>query len=397
MPAHLLTFLTLLLGFCHCTFASDHAYKLVGYYVSWDARRKPPFFPQEIDGNLITHLNYAFAKVDATGAISLLAPQQDIGFAETDWKTLKSYGGNLQAIYQLKKKYPHLKTLISFGGWTLSEPFSSLADSPKARKRFTEELVAFCKKFHFDGVDIDWEYPCFAGHGGRPQDKQNFTLLLSDIYTAAKKQKPPLLVSIASPATVSRYQEIELDNIHKYVDWINLMSYNFHGPSKGSGDEVTNHHAPLFPTKIGNPLHNTDTSVQHYLSKGVPGKKIVIGLPLYGRTYSLTKATSDGLHIEYKGAGKGTSIKGVRSLADIKRNFLGKYTRYWDHQAQVPYLYCPQNKEFITYDDEQSLAAKCQYVKKNHLGGVMVWQLGWDMRPDWSALRVIDSALHEQN
>lgn len=367
--------------------------KIVGYYVSWDARRKPPFLPKAINGNLITHLNYAFAKVDAAGTITLLAPKEDIGSTETNWKSLKDYKGNFLAIKQLKKQYPHLKTLISFGGWTLSEPFSALAASPTARAHFIEEIIAFCKKFDFDGLDIDWEYPCLALHGGRPQDKQNFTLFLSDIYTAAKKQKPPLLLTIAGPATVTRYQELEIENIHKYVDWINLMSYNFHGPSKGKGDEVTNHHAPLFSTKIGNPLLNTNTTVQYYLSKGVPSKKIVIGLPLYGRTYSLVTTSSDGLHSQYKGAGKGTTVEGVRSLADIRRNFVGKYTRHWDAQAQAPYLYSAKNKEFITYDDDQSLATKCLYIKKNQLGGAMVWQLGWDARPDWPALRVIHSVL----
>lgn len=85
---------------------ADDDYKVVGYYVSWAARRKPAFTPKEINGNLLTHLNYAFAKVDASGQISLLSPKDDLGLATNDWKTVSKYQGNLLQFKNLKKKIP---------------------------------------------------------------------------------------------------------------------------------------------------------------------------------------------------------------------------------------------------------------------------------------------------
>ena len=364
-------------------------YKIVGYYVSWAVKRSPPFPPKDIDGSLLTHLNYAFAKIEPNGRISLFSPKDDLGAAKADWRTIEKYQGNLLQLKSLKKKFPHLKTLLSIGGWTLSDNFSAVAASSKTRKQFADDCVAFCKKFQFDGIDIDWEYPCMELHKGRPDDQRNFTLLLKDLYAAAQKQQPPLLISIAGPGTSTRYEKLELAEIHKYVDWINLMCYNFHGPWGGKDDKVTNHHSALYPTKLGSASLNIDTTVKHYVSKGVPKKKLVVGMPLYGRSYAISSATLDGLHSDYSGAGKGTTSIGVRSFADIKLNLANTYKKHWDDQAKAPYLFDPKTKHFVTYDDEKSLGIKCDYIKTHGLGGAMLWELGWDTRPGWDAMHVI--------
>jgi chitinase len=256
--------------------------------------------------------------------------------------------------------------------------------------------VAFCKKFQFDGVDIDWEYPCLEAHKGRPEDQKNFTLLLAELHAAAKKQQPQLLITIAGPATATRYEKIEVSALHRYVDWINLMCYNFHGPWGGKDDKVTNHHSALYATKLGSTTLNIDATVRYYLSQGVPKKKLVVGMPLYGRSYALTTATSDGLHSGYNGAGKGTTVEGIRSFSDIKINLVNKYKKFWDEQAKAPYLYDPKTKHFVTYDDEKSLGIKCDYIKAHGLGGAMVWELGWDTRPGWDAMRVVYRALQKK-
>lgn len=279
--------------------------------------------------------------------------------------------------------------MISFGGWTLSDNFSAIAASTKARKLFASECVAFCKKFNFDGIDIDWEYPCLVSHNGKPEDQKNFTLLMAELHTAAKKQQPPLLVTIAGPATSTRYEKIDIQDLHRYVDWFNLMCYNFHGPWGGKDDKVTNHHSALYATKNGSNSLNIDATVRYYLSKGVPKKKLVVGIPLYGRSYANSSASPDGLHSNYKGAGKGTTVEGIRSFADIKLNLANTYKKYWDDQAKAPYLYDPKTKNFVTYDDERSLALKCDYIKNQKLGGAMLWELGWDTRPGWDAMHAI--------
>lgn len=366
-------------------------YKMVGYYPNWGIYRSPTFKPEDIDFSLVTHINYAFAKVSKEGEILLFDPWADIEY-RTDWTQEKPFYGNFRAFSDLKKKHPHIKTLISVGGWTLSDTFSEMAENPKARANFIKNVLNFCNKYDFDGVDIDWEYPGFAEHNGRPQDKQNFTTLLQELHLAVKSQSPALLVTIAAPAGPSHYKNMELDKIHIYLDWINLMTYDLHGPWGDSDNQITNHQAGLYPAKEGNPDLTIVGAVRAYLEQGVPAEKIVLGMPLYGRVF----ANSSGLHTAYQGAGTGTTAEvGMRFFYDIKQNLWGTYQRFWDEKAQAPYLYNPHNKEFITFDDEESLRIKSQFIKEMGLGGAMVWELGLDLRPTWNGMHAIIDELRK--
>lgn len=371
-------------------------FKVIGYYANWSMYRNPAFYPKDIDAKLLTHINYAFLKVDPQGNIALIDPWADIDH-RTDWNSEKPFWGNFRQLVELKQQNPSLKTLISVGGWTLSDTFSQMAAHPSTRQNFIQQIMAFCEKYQFDGIDIDWEYPGFADHNGRPEDKQNFTQLLMELYQAAKAHNPPLLVTIAAPAGPTHYQNMEVSEIHHYLDWLNLMGYDFHGPWQGSEDNVTNHQAALYATQEGNPQFNVDSAVKYYLSQGFPPEKIVVGMPLYGRSYTGVASTTDGLHSPYQGVGQGsTSEAGILFLFDIKQNFLNQYVRYWDDQAKVPYLYNPTTKQFISYDDEESLKIKSEYVKEHHLGGAMVWELGEDTRPAWDGMHAIYNTLNSK-
>ncbi len=380
-------FIILLITIAPPAIAATEKYKVVGYYPNWAIYRSPSFKPENIDFDLVTHINYAFAKVDKAGDIALFDAWADIEY-RSDWNASSpepAFWGNFKAFSDLKKKHPHIKTLISIGGWTLSDTFSALAESPTARANFVENAIKFCKDYDFDGVDIDWEYPGFAEHSGRPQDKENFTLLLAELYQAAHAQGSELLVTIAAPAGPHHYKNIEVERIHKYVDWINLMTYDLHGPWGDSDNLVANHHAALF-SSFGDARLSVAAAVAFYLEQGVPAKKLVLGMPLYGRVF----ANTNGLHSAYNGAGGGTTQEvGMRFFYDIKRNLSSDYHLLHDEQAQAPYLYNPVNKELITFDDEESLRCKSQFIKNLGLGGAMVWELGLDTRPSWDAMHAI--------
>lgn len=366
-------------------------FKIVGYYPNWAIYRQPAFQPKDINATLLTHINYAFVKVDVQGNLILFDSWADTDY-RNDWNSEKPYWGNFLQLKELKEKHPHLKTLFSVGGWTLSDAFSALAASQEARQNFIQQCISFCEKYGFDGVDIDWEYPGFAEHSGRPEDKQNFTILLKELDQAVKAHHPPLLVTIAAPAGPWHYKNMEVDIIHQYLDWINIMGYDFHGPWGGEEDGMTHHHAALYPSEKGNPLLNVDSAVNYYLLQGVPHHKLVVGMPLYGRSY----AGADGLYSPYQGVGEGTTSEaGIRFFSDIKQNLLSSYTRYWDDDAQVPYLYHPGKRQFISYEDEKSLAIKCHYIRNYQLGGAMVWELGLDTRPSWNAMKTIHQTLNQ--
>jgi len=386
-------FFFILFSLNQCVDASESEYKIIGYYPNWAIYRNPTLKPSGLDPNLVTHINYAFAKVDTAGNIILFDSWADTDY-RSDWNTEKPYWGNFRELYDLKKKYPHLKTLISIGGWTLSDTFSQMAESPDARKNFAKKAVEFCKKYDFDGIDIDWEYPCFTEHQGRPQDKINFTLLLAELHAAAKSASPKLLVTIAAPAGSGNYNNMEVSKIHRYLDWINLMTYDMHGPWPDSENNITNHQSALYPAKKGNPELSIESVVRFYLSQGVPPEKLVLGMPLYGRTFANAKATSTGLFSSYQGAGTGTTSEvGMRFFYDIKQNLSLTHHLHWDEIAQVPYLHNSQTGEFITFDNETSLQIKCEWLKKMNLGGAMVWELGLDTRPSWDAMKAINGVL----
>ena len=121
---------------------------------------------------------------------------------------------------------------------------------------------------------------------------------------------------------------------------------------------------------------------------------MVVGMPLYGRSFANVSSTTNGIFSSYSGVGTGTTAEaGFRFFSDIKLNLLNTYTRYWDATAKVPYLFNAALREFVTYDDEESLRLKCQYVKQNGLGGAMVWELGLDTRPAWDGMTAIYNEL----
>jgi chitinase len=152
----------------------------------------------------------------------------------------------------LKLQYPNLKTFISIGGWTIwkegppAAKFSKLCADSKLRAEFISSVIEFCIKYNFDGIDIDYEYPGFVKNGGNPEpdfDKNNFTLLLKEFdeiiknkdvlrvfyVQAGKEPKDELLLTIAAPAGPSHMANIDFEKIIAYVDWINVMAYDFHG------------------------------------------------------------------------------------------------------------------------------------------------------------------------
>lgn len=368
-------------------------YKIVGYYPSWAIYNTPPFEPTELDFHLITHINYAFAGVKPNGEIELGDPWADIeyfpkGSTPGEYQEgAEGYAGNFMALYHIKQKWPDLKILISIGSEAFSKSFSPMANDPIARTNFVKNAIQFSKQYHFDGIDIDWEFPGAQGNEEGIRDKENFTLLMAELYHAAKDEETPLLVSIAAPATPAHYMNIEISKIHNYVDWINLMAYDFHGPDMNSDNFITNHQAPLYSSKAGNQELNVDSAVRYYLEQGVPSRKLVLGISLEGHAY----ANASGLFTSYEGAAAGLDDTGMRPFSQIAED-LSVSDLHWDNISKVPYLYNSTNREFVTFENEKSIISKAQYVKQQALGGVMIWELSLDT-PSKAALNIIYKSL----
>ncbi|MDQ0639597.1 GH18 family chitinase [Pedobacter sp. W3I1] len=190
---------------------------------------------RKISAEKLTHINYAFVDVKNNRAFLHREATDTVNF---------------QQLNQLKLKNPELKILISIGGWAWSENFSDAALSDTSRKAFAESAVKIIEKFKLDGVDIDWEYPGIAGEEGnvfRPEDKQNFTLILKELRleldSLEKKSQTKKLLTIAVGGFTNFIRHTEMDKVQQYLDFVNLMTYDFY-----NGD-FAGHHTNLYNSK----------------------------------------------------------------------------------------------------------------------------------------------------
>ena len=354
------------------TCAAPVANKVVGYYIAW-ARDARNFSPEKIDASKLTHINYAFANIVDGKAV--------LGYPDVDAK-------NFEGLRALKKTNPKLKLLVSVGGWAWSKHFSDVALADASRTVFADSVVVYMQKYQLDGVDIDWEFPVGGGDPGnsaRPEDKRNFTLLLQAVRkaldAAGKKAKQQYLLTIASNPGPDYLRNTELGEVAKAVDWINVMGYDYHGPwGKRAGPL-----APLWAdakddTQTATSGRFVAAGIEGHIKAGVPLNKIVLGVPFYGYVW---KGCPDAMHGQYQtcaGAGKGTWEEGSLEYADIVANYLSQpgFTRYWNDATKTPWLYNPESGIYITYDDPESMGHKLDYVVKQKLGGVMIWELTTD-------------------
>lgn len=373
--------------------------RVVAYYTSWSVYGLQ-YFVTDIPAALITHLNYAFFDISETGECRLGDEWADTEYWYPDDKESYSLHGNLGQLQRLKASYPHLKTLMSIGGWTSSAHFSTVASTPENRLRFARSCVEMMQRYSFDGLDIDWEFPVSGGLGqtdDQPDDKPNFTLLLAalreELNAASVERSEPYLLTIAAPAVTPFYDNLAIDQIHPYLDWINLMTYSFHG----GWSAITNHHAALYlsPNDPDEIKASVDTAVQVYLAADVPPNKLVIGIPFYAQVWGEVSNNNGGLYQPFGSLPEGRWSVGIMDQKEVKAATLPTTLRYWDATAQVPWLYNPETQIMISYEDEQSISAKAQYIQAHQLGGMMIWELAYD-DADHRLLKAIFSSLHKE-
>lgn len=359
-----LALLLLLYSLLSCQKKEIKKHNVVGYVAGY---RNFDF--SKIDAKKLTHINYAFANV-INGKVQFDTTNID----NTSLKT-----SDLEILQALKKTNPDLKILVSVGGWTWSGNFSEVALTEKSRKIFAKSCADFIKKYKLDGIDIDWEYPNQSGAGNthRPEDKTNFTLLLKEVRRALNElekqenNQKHYLQTIATGADRNYIINTELGKAQKYLDFINIMTYDFYN----GWHKTTGHHANFtasnFPEKDKNTLIN---AVELHLKAGVKKNKINVGIPFYGRKWEGVKTNkNNGLFQPSKSVGMIDFYRNI--VPNINKN---GFTRYWDKNAQAPYLWNPATKVFISYENEKSIAIKVAYLKKLDLAGVMFWEYSDD-------------------
>jgi len=347
----------LLLLFVAACLAGCAQYEIVGYYAGW--KEQAPFDPREV-----TVIDYAFAVVAPDGTLVLDDTTKD--------------GASLDRIVAMKARNPGLRVMLSVGGWTRSDRFSDMAADPAARSRFIASALALLERHRLDGIDIDWEYPTDIGVPcaadricQRADDKRNFIALARELRGAFGDRYLVTIAAgadakfLADPGTEGKW----LAELARSLDWINLMSYDYHG----SWERVAGFNAGL---------DDVEASVARLLATGIPARKVTLGVPFYGKGWwgCAPGPRDDGLGQPCKGLAQGSEQETFDYAYLADRGYLADpgFAHLRSETARVPYLYEASSGIFITYDDERSIAEKMALVKRLGLRGAMFWELDAD-------------------
>ncbi|KZS05680.1 Chitotriosidase-1 [Daphnia magna] len=263
---------------------------MVCYYGTWAVYRpgNGKFDVENIDTNLCTHIIYGFTGLGVDNTITCLDPWNDLDPSEGGGK------GALNRFTGLKRKNPSMKALVAIGGWNEgSEKYSKMVFDPAKRSIFVNSVVNFIRKYNFDGLDFDWEYP--ANRGGVPSDKQNFVSMIQELKTAFAPYGW-ILTAAVSPGKSTIDSAYDIPAVGNILDQVHVMTYDYHG----AWEPYTGLNSPLFSNPafdIGSDsLLNANWTINYWISNGVPRSKIIMGMPLYGRGFVLDNAAVNGFY-----------------------------------------------------------------------------------------------------
>lgn len=304
--------------------------------------------------NAIDVAHYGFARVTQNSEVSI----GELSYLDKVL-TLRKYG---------------IRVLLCIGGYgEAGIEFSNTALTQEKREKFAKSIVETVEKYHFDGVDIDWEYPGYKTGRETSIDKPNYTLLMEEIRKQLKAKNNDYIISAALPGGNQSYSRYELNKLDNILDYIHLMTYDLQSSGK-----VTHHAAPFDGDYT--PFGSVEQTVNIYLKSGISKEKLVVGAAFYGRMFYLKGEVNDVL-------GNTNIIKGGVNITftNLYDNYLSKafingsgVYRYFDEKSKAPYIYDSKNKIVISYDDSVSIKAKMDYIKDNDLGGIMFWDYGED-------------------
>lgn len=292
--------------------------------------------PRNVDPRFLDAVIYAFVEINPDGTLFVPTPKY------------------LNYLVSLKKSYPDLLVIAAIGGWG-ADGFSDAASTPRSRYDFARQVNKLINTYGLDGVDIDWEYPgsSAAGIKSSPNDRENFTLLLTAIRDVIGNDKWLSVAGTGDSGYTSRSAEI--DKIAPIINYFNLMSYDF--TAGETGERGQKHQANLYDSDLSLPGYSVDSMVNNLINNGMPSEKILLGVPFYGRL--------------------GATL--TESYDELRKNYINKdgYEYRFDTEAGVPYL-VREGEYVMSIENELSIYLKAQYVLNNCLGGIFAWTSTYD-------------------
>ncbi|CAG2111636.1 unnamed protein product [Medioppia subpectinata] len=294
-------------------------------------------------------------------------------FDATD-ETKNGKKGTYERVVDLKKQNPNLSVLLAVGGWSFgTERFKVMSSNRYNRQVFIFSAMDYLRQRNFDGLDLDWEFPKGS------EDKKNFELREAFEAEAKEKKMPRLLLTAAVSAGVDTVKGgYDVPAVGAYVDFLNVMSYDFHG----KWEPKTGHNAPLFSLSSETEWRkqlSVEFGVKLWEKMGAPKEKIVVGLATYGRSFTLTNPSDNGMNAATSGGGKAGEFSreaGFLAFYEICEMMKNGATYIWDDEQKVPYLV--DGDQWVGFDDERSIKAKVKWLLDNDYAGAMVWTVDMD-------------------
>lgn len=313
-----------------------------------------------INSTLFTHLFCAFADLNSA--------TYQVTISSTNLPQFSTFTQTVQ------QKNPNVKTLLSIGGGNSSpSTFAAMASQATRRKAFIDSSIKLARNYSFYGLDLDWEYPSSA------TEMTNFGSLLTEWRAAVANEstaagKTALLLTAAVFRNADYYSiNYPFSSVSSSLDWINVMTYDFYGPSFAEGKTSTYPPAALYNGSTS--LINGDAGIVSWINNaGISTKKIVIGVPFYGYAWKLLNPNNHGFFAPANGSAIGAN--GDQGYNQIKDLISGGYQTVYN--ATVVSNYCYNGTTWIGYDDTQSISAKVSYAKGKALLGYFAWHTGAD-------------------
>jgi chitinase len=305
-----------------------------------------------------------------------------------------------EQLNRLKIKNRRMKTLLSLGGATVnSTQFQIIFEPDRIRREFIRNTIRYLRKYKFDGLDIDWEFP------ETETERRIFSLLVRDYRIGFQNEalltnRTRLLLTAAVAAYRPKIEAgYDIKEISPYLDYINLMAYDYHGSFipidffqwnkkpffLGNWNSYIGYNSPLYPRsteKHDQRLLNQQATVDTWINGGCSPSKLVLGLGVYGRTFKLKQKNNPDIkpYALSKGAGLPGNYTGSNGFLSyyeicdlIKKH---KWSTQFDKEQHVPFAY--KDDQWVGYDNQESIEKKCYYIAKQRLAGAMIWSLDLD-------------------